>query len=214
MILITPTTPLYNESKRKLPVKHRNVTPGNGQHLEPLHNLIISQVLLRHDLIHVMASICVFLQRITPSERLALPGSKRCQVLLRNDVLVHAVEAALYDAKLHKAAYVDVRHDFEPSLAVNHDPLLDALSRGKRGHEADEEVIADPGPAVGHVAGALVDDAVDVADEVVDAGPGRVARAEEEDVEEEDGVVVEQVADGDFGEVQGDGGLVGDAADV
>lgn len=161
-----------------------------------------------------MASVRVFLQRITPSERLALPSGKRGQVLLRNNIFVHAVKATLYDAKLHKPSYVDIRHDFEPSLAVNHDPLLDALPRRKRRHEADEKVIADPGPAVGHIAGALVDDAVDVADEVVDARPGRVARAEEEDVEEEDGVVVEQVADGDLGEVEGDGGLVGDAADV
>lgn len=127
---------------------------------------------------------------------------------------MHAVETALDDAKLHKAPNVDVGHEFESHFPMNVDPLLDALSGRKRRHEPDEQVIADPRPAVRHVAGALVDDAVHVADEVVDARAGRVARAEEEDVEEEDGVVVEQVADGDLGEIERDGGFMGDAADV
>lgn len=127
---------------------------------------------------------------------------------------MHAVETALDDAKLHKTSNVNIRHEFKSHFPMNVDPLLDALSGRKSRHEPDEQVIADPRPAVRHVAGAFVDDAVHVADEVVDARTGRVARAEEEDVEKDDGVVVEQVADGDLGEIERDGGLVGDAADV
>lgn len=59
---------------------------------------------------------------------------------------------------------------------------------------------------MGDVTGALVDHAVDVVDKVVDAGPWGVAGAKEEDVEEEDGVVVEEVAESGLGEVEGDGG--------
>lgn len=127
---------------------------------------------------------------------------------------MYAVEAALDDAKLHKASDVDVGHDFESHLPVDKDPFLDTLSRHKSRHEPDEKVVANPRPAVGHVAGAFVNDAVHVANEVVNSRAGSVARAEEEDVEEEDGIVVEQVADGDLGEIERDGGLVGDAADV
>lgn len=53
-----------------------------------------------------------------------------------------------------------------------------------------------------------------VDDKVVDARAGRVAVAEKEHVEEEDGVVVEQVAQCELGEVERDVCLEGDAAHV
>lgn len=65
-----------------------------------------------------------------------------------------------------------------------------------------------------YIARALVHHAVQIPDKVMDARPRRIARGEEEHVEQEDGIVVEQVAEGRLGEVEGDGGGVGDAAHV
>ena len=162
----------------------------------------------------MMAPIRIFLKRITPRHRTTLARGQRGKVLLRDYILVDAVEAALDEAELDEASDVDVAQDLEARLVMGPQPLQDRAAGHKGGHEADEVPVGGPAAGVGDVAGALVDHAVDVTDKVVYSGAGRVAGAEEEHVEEEDGVVVEKVAEGGLGEVEGDGGGMGDAADV
>lgn len=67
---------------------------------------------------------------------------------------------------------------------------------------------------MGHVVSAFVYYAVLIADEVVDAWSGRVAGTEEKYVDEDDGLVVEKVTEGNLDEIKGYRGQLGDAADV
>lgn len=208
-----------------------------------------------------MTPIGIPLQRV----RVCVPrwsGLSRGQggdVLLGDDVLVHAVQKPLDDAKLDQAPHVDEPQHVEPRVQVHLEPLHHGPPRAEARHQLDEQEVAHPwgcarvrravvmvmrgwrrlgrraaakvvvvdrrarggipstvsatAAAAGgtrrhdaDVGGALIDDAVEVRDELVDGGAGRVARAKEEHVEEENGVVVEQVAEGQLGQVDGDVG--------
>ncbi|CAG9989796.1 unnamed protein product [Clonostachys byssicola] len=197
-----------------LPVEYCQVASRDTQRLEFLHDLIVGEVLLSDDLVKMVTAIRILLNRIPAFDGVALTRHQRSQVLLRDDVLMHPVEQTLDQAELDKAADVDVAQHLEPSFLVGPEPLDDGAPGNERGHEPDEVEIAEAASAMGDVLGAFVDHAVDVFHEIMDTGSGRIAGSEEEHVEEQNGVVVEEVAERCFGQVHGDVSSMGDAPDV
>lgn len=130
-----------------------------------LHDLRIRQVLLRNDLVEIMHPVHVPLQRISSALGAAMARHQRGEVLLADDVLVHAIQQALDDAKLYQSAHIDVPQYVEPGVHVHAEPLANGAPHAKGGHELDELVIGDA-LARGHdadVVGAFVDDASGVA---------------------------------------------------
>ncbi|CAH0029660.1 unnamed protein product [Clonostachys rhizophaga] len=127
---------------------------------------------------------------------------------------MHPVEQALDQAKLDEAADINVAQHLEPGFLVGPKPFDDGAPRDERGHEPDEVEIAKAAPTVRDVLGAFVDHTVDVLHEIMDTGPGRIAGSEEEHVEEQNGVVVEEMTERCFGQVHGDVSSMGDATDI
>lgn len=195
-------------------MKNSQVTTGQGKCFQLVDNLRVAEVLLCDNFIEMVAAVGIFLERVSSSNGIALARGQSSQVLLGYNVFVNTIETSLDDAKLHKSPDINVGEDVEASLLTGHDPLLHAPPWRKGGHELDEVEIANSASPMGYIAGAFVHHTIDIANEVVYARAGGVTRAEEEDIQEKDCVVVKKVADGGLGEVERDRGGMGDAADV
>ena len=79
-----------------------------------------------------------------PDSRTGLARGESRQVLLRDDVSVHAVQAALDDTELDEAAHVDVAQHFDAGVHVHLEPLEHGPADAEASHEAHEHKVLKP----------------------------------------------------------------------